>query len=71
VTEQFFINSQLLHVPHPLYSPDLAESDFWLFGRIQTGLAARSFTELEELLEGVQEFLEGIPVTELMVVFAD
>jgi hypothetical protein len=28
-------------------------SDFWLFGRIKTGFAGRSFAELEELLEGV------------------
>jgi histone-lysine N-methyltransferase SETMAR len=39
VAEQFFIEDQLLHVPHPPYSPDLARSDFWLFGRIETGLA--------------------------------
>jgi histone-lysine N-methyltransferase SETMAR len=36
VTEQFFIENQPLHVPHPPYSPDLAPSDFWLFGRIKT-----------------------------------
>jgi hypothetical protein len=38
VTEQFFIEHQLLHLPHPPSSPDLAPSDFWLFGRIKTGL---------------------------------
>jgi hypothetical protein len=36
VTEQFFIENQLLHVSHPSYSPDLAPSDFWLFGHIKT-----------------------------------
>jgi transposase len=53
VTEQFSIENQLLHVPHPPYSPELALSDFWLFGHIKTGLAGRSFAEPEELLEGV------------------
>jgi histone-lysine N-methyltransferase SETMAR len=38
VTEQFFIKNQLLHVPHPPCSPDLAPSNFWLFRRIKTGL---------------------------------
>jgi hypothetical protein len=69
VTKQFFIENQLLHVSHPPDSPDLAPSDFWLFGRIKTGLAGRSFAEPEELLEGVREFLEGIPAVELTEVF--
>jgi hypothetical protein len=69
VTEQFFIENQLLHVPHQPYSPDLAASDFWLFGPTTTGLAGPSFAEPEELLEGVREFLEEIPPAELMAVF--
>jgi hypothetical protein len=50
----------------------LAPSDFWLFGRIKTGLAGRSFAEPEELLtllKGVPAFPEGIPVAELTGVF--
>jgi hypothetical protein len=61
VTKQFFVENQLLHVPHPPYSPNLAQPDFWLFGTIKTGLAGRGFAEPEELLElleGLQEFLE-------------
>jgi histone-lysine N-methyltransferase SETMAR len=69
---QFLIENQLLHVPHPSYSPNLAPSDFWLFEYIKTGLAGRSVVEPEELLElleGVRAFLEGIPAGELTVVF--
>jgi hypothetical protein len=69
VTEQFFIESQLLHIPHPPYSPDLAPSDFWLFGRTKTGFAGRILAEPEGLLEGVREFLEKIPAAELTTVF--
>jgi hypothetical protein len=69
VTEQFSIDNQLLHVPHPPYSPGLAPSDFWLFGRIKTRLDGRSFAKPEELLERIREFLEGISATELTVVF--
>jgi hypothetical protein len=64
-----FIENQLLHIPHPPYSPDFAPSDFWLFGRIKTGFTGRSFGEPEELSEGVREFLEGTPAAELTVVF--
>jgi hypothetical protein len=49
VASQFFVENQLLHVPQPPYSPDLAPSDFLLFGRIKTGLARQSFAEPEEL----------------------
>jgi hypothetical protein len=50
VTKQFFIENQLLHVPHPTSSLNLAPMEFWLFGRIKTGLTGRSFTEPEKLL---------------------
>jgi transposase len=69
VTEQFFIENQLLHLPHPPYSPDLAPSGLWLFGCIKTGLAGRCFADPEELVEGVGEFLEGISASELTAVF--
>jgi hypothetical protein len=50
VTEQFFIENQLLHPPHSPYRDDLAPSDFWLSGSITTGLTGRGFTEPKELL---------------------
>jgi hypothetical protein len=68
VMEHFSIENQLLHVFHLPYSPAFAPSDFWLFGRIKTGLAGRRFAELEELLKGVREFLDGIPAAELTAV---
>jgi hypothetical protein len=64
-----FSETQLLNIPHPPYRPDFAPSYFWLFGRIKTGFAGRSFGEPEELLEGVREFLEEIHAPELMMVF--
>jgi hypothetical protein len=69
VMEQFFIENQLMHVPHPLYSPDSVPSDFWIFGRIKTGLAGSNFAEPEELLEDIREFMEGISAAELTAVF--
>jgi histone-lysine N-methyltransferase SETMAR len=39
VGEQFCEANDILPIPHPPSSPDLAPSDSWLFGRIQTALA--------------------------------
>jgi hypothetical protein len=64
-----FIENQLLHVPHLSYNPDLVLSDLWLFRHVKPGLADRSFAQPEELLEGVREFLDGIPADELTAIF--
>jgi hypothetical protein len=69
VTEQFVIENQLMHVPRPPYSPDLAPSDFWLFRLIMTGLTGRRFAQPEEFCQGGREFLKGIPAAELTAVF--
>jgi hypothetical protein len=47
----------------------LASSGFWLFGHIETGLGGRGFAEPDELFEGIQKFLEGIPAAKLTAVF--
>jgi hypothetical protein len=49
VAARFFTENQLLHGPHPPYTPDLAPLDFWLFDRIKIDLIGRTFTEPEEL----------------------
>jgi hypothetical protein len=64
-----FPENQLLHVLHPPYSRGLPPLDFWLFGRVSTGLTDRSFAGPEELLGVVREFLEGIPADELTAIF--
>jgi hypothetical protein len=69
VSEKFFVEKQIVHVPHPPYSPDLAPSDFWLFGYIKAGLAGQSFTEPEGLFDGIMVFLEEVQVSELKLVF--
>jgi histone-lysine N-methyltransferase SETMAR len=57
VAERFFTENGLLRVPYPPYSPDIAPSDFRLFGRMKKALAGSRFTEPEELLEGMNDFL--------------
>ena len=39
------------HVPHPLYSPDLAPADFFLFPKLKTTLKGRRFQTIEEIQE--------------------
>jgi hypothetical protein len=46
----------LVVIPHLPYIPDLAPSDFWLFGHVKTSLAGRAFNDIDELLEAVIEF---------------
>jgi hypothetical protein len=71
VSEKFFFEHQIVHVPHPPYSPDLSPSDFWLFGHMKAGLAGQSFAEPEEILEGRVAFLEEVQISELRLVFHD
>jgi histone-lysine N-methyltransferase SETMAR len=46
-TEQFITENHIGRVPHPPYSPDLAPSDFWLFGDTKTSLVGQTFNESE------------------------
>jgi histone-lysine N-methyltransferase SETMAR len=41
---QFFNDSNFEVVPHALYSPDLAPSDFWLFPTLKDTLRGRTFS---------------------------
>jgi hypothetical protein len=56
-------------VSRPPYSPDLALSDFWLFGYIKTSLVSRVFNDPKKLLEAVIGVLNEIRPTELQFVF--
>jgi hypothetical protein len=57
-------------VLHPRYSPDLAPSDFWLFGYVKTSLVGQTFNEPEQLLEAITEFLNEIQLPEVVLVFS-
>jgi hypothetical protein len=46
--------------PHPPYSPDLAPSDFYLFGYVKRCFTGLSFEDSDQLLPGVESVLEGI-----------
>jgi hypothetical protein len=56
------IGNARLHVPYP----DLAPSDFWLFGNLKRKLCSEEFELFEELREAVGCFLPEISIQTFM-----
>jgi len=48
---------------HPAYSPDLAPSDFYLFGPLKNALRGRRFAADDEVKEAVHDWLRSQPQT--------
>jgi len=48
-------------LPHPPYSPDLALSDFHVFGLLKEAMGGKSFRSDEEVQQTVQEWLHSQP----------
>lgn len=57
VVESFIAKTTFERIPHPPYSPDLAPSDFGLFGTVKDYFKGREFESEEELLSAINEFL--------------
>jgi hypothetical protein len=49
--------------PHRAFSPDLAPSDFFLFGALNDQLSGRIFESPEELVQAIREIASAIPRT--------
>jgi histone-lysine N-methyltransferase SETMAR len=54
---------------HPAYSPDLAPSDFYLFGDVKQMLVGCEFTDLDELIHAINALLTAIEKVTLEEVF--
>jgi histone-lysine N-methyltransferase SETMAR len=54
---------------HPPYSPELAPSDFLLFGHIKHCLQGIAFSSREELLAAIHEIIAAVPRPTLEDVF--
>jgi len=61
----------LLELPHPPYSPDIAPSDFALFGWLKGQLAHRDIANRTELERAIRELLAGIPETWFLAVWEE
>jgi hypothetical protein len=55
-TTEFVTNSNMVIVPHPPYSPDLAPCDFALFPNLKMKLKGRRF----EIVSDIQRVLDSI-----------
>ena len=48
-------------LPHPAYSPDLAPSDYHLFGPLKDGIRGKKFDKDDEVMEEVRKWLRQKP----------
>ena len=61
----------LVVLPHPPYSPDLAPSDFYLFGKLKNCAKGLIFEDENDVVEWVRETFQNISNEELQSVFTE
>jgi hypothetical protein len=61
----------MIETPHPPYSPDLAPSDFYLFGYVRHRLRGQPFETAGELCSANEVISRGIEKSTLDVVFLE
>jgi hypothetical protein len=71
LSTQYFNENRMRSAQHPPYSPELAPSDFYLFGLVKRCLASLSFEDANQLLAAVECVLEGIEKVTLQAVFLE
>jgi histone-lysine N-methyltransferase SETMAR len=69
LTNCFIEENGLKRIPHPPYSPDIAPTDFYLFGYVKEKLAGMIACSIEELIENILDILSNISKDELNRVF--
>ena len=70
-TIQFFKENNLEILAHPAYSPDLAPSDFYLFGYLKEKAKGKKFCDENEIIEFIREEFYTIPKQQLESVFKE
>ncbi|PNF28730.1 hypothetical protein B7P43_G07777 [Cryptotermes secundus] len=66
---QFLTSNNMVIVPHPPYSPDLALSDFFLFPRMKRSLKGKRFRDVDEVKENTLKALNSIQPQEFQHCF--
>jgi hypothetical protein len=69
VSTDWLEEHSILRIPHPLYSPDLASSDFYLFLTVKEKLEWIQLADEDQCFECPQEILKDIDLEELNTVF--
>jgi hypothetical protein len=65
MTRNFFEHNPLKRLPYPPYSPDISPSDFYLFGKVNGELIGQELPDEINLLDAVNEILDGISAGKL------
>jgi hypothetical protein len=71
VASQFVAGNAMVIAAHPLYSPNLAHSDFYLLGHMRGLPRGRSFEAGERLLSAVEGILKSLEKWTLTKVFLE
>jgi histone-lysine N-methyltransferase SETMAR len=58
---EFLACKQITVLEHPLYSRDLAPSDFFLFPKIKEILKGRHFDDIDDIRSNMTAVLKAIP----------
>jgi len=70
-TDSLLSELNFTRLDHPPYSPDLAPSDFWLFGQLKGKLSGYSFRTEDELQAAVRNELSRVSRQKLRAVFKE
>jgi histone-lysine N-methyltransferase SETMAR len=61
---EFLAKKSIMKLDHPLYSPDLAPCDFWLFPKLNTALKGHRFSDIADIQGHATIILQSIPEEE-------
>ncbi|KAA6387882.1 MAG: putative mariner mos1 transposase, partial [Streblomastix strix] len=71
ITRNYIDESIFERVPHPPYSPDLAPSDFWLFGELKGRMRGQTFATTDELATFCTNFADMQTPAKLKRIFEE
>ena len=54
-------------VQHPPYSPELALSDFWLFGQMKEPLRGHQYSSIQVLASAINQWVKRTPKNSLLL----
>ena len=66
---EFSATKQITVLEHPVYSPDLAPRDFFLFPKIKEILKARHFDDNDDIRSNTTAALKDIPQNQFQICF--
>ena len=58
---EFLVTKQIIMLEHPVYSPDLVPSDFFLFPKVKEILKGSHFDDIDDVRSNTTAALKAIP----------